>query len=273
MEEKDITVKRKKRVLAIVLSIAIILLITSIYMLLIRKDDESKSNIDNDDNNIIAEKERIYKSKDGKFTLKIVDKNDEKAKQDLIEHFKKECDDCFLTAEESVEDLQDEILYYAYFNDIALFVDSVVEDDHYATYGLAGYDNAYGWGFKLIVNKDTNTIEIRPEDLIDKESDCMKSSFCGFMWSPSFVKTNLGYFFIDEREQELYTTDWKKLGYVQLDYHDDDSYELKEVDSSGVTVYKDMKFLECNGDAYPSNCKVDFLNPIKYDANGNIVTD
>ena len=66
---------------------------------------------------------------------------------------------------------------YAYFNDVFLVVTNIYnEDNHYATFGFSGYENAEASGYSLVINKDTNTLEINPTDLVNKDGNCMKEN-------------------------------------------------------------------------------------------------
>ncbi len=197
-----------------------------------------------------------YKTKDGRFTLKIVDKNNSIA----INEFNKG------KSEEFIENYKNNVKYYAYFNDVILGIDDVEEDEHYAVYYFFGYPNAEASGYTLIVNKDTNILEINPTDLINKKEDCMNNNFCDFPRHISYIKTDIGYFFVDESygDNILYTTSWQRLGYVYTEYG-----SLTEVESDGIIVYSDRKDSECFG----NDCIWELLNPTKYDANGNVVNN
>ena len=246
----------KKSVLVSVVAL-IVFIVIGIFVFT-QFDDGDETDKPKDDNtqeqekNSVTSDEIVYKTKDENFTLKLVQKNDSKA----IEEAKK-----------IGEDTINEAKLYAYFNDTFLVVTDIYnEDDHYATFGFSGYEEAEASGYSLVINKDTNTLEINPTDLASKDKNCMKENFCGFPHHMSFIKSDLGYFFIDESygDNVLYTTSWKKLGYV---YTENDS--LKEVDSTGVTVYSDRNAEQCDG----NECNWELLNPVKYDINGNVINN
>ena len=232
-EEKK---NNNKTIGIVILIIGLLLVGAAVYKLFIEKPETDKPKDDNTqeqgNNNALSE-EIIYKTKDGNFTLKLVQKNDTKSIEE---------------AKELGEDMTNDAKLYAYFNGTFLVVTDIYrEDKHYATFGFSGYENAEANGYSLVVNKDTNILEINPEDLINKDQTCMKENFCNFPHHMSFVETDLGYFFIDESygDNVLYTTSWKKLGYV---YTEND--KLKEVDSSGVTVYSDRNAKQCDGNEW-----------------------
>ena len=239
----------------VVLVIGLLLVCFAGYKLFIEKPESTKPKDDNtqeqDNNNVVVDK-NTYKTADGKFILKIVEKNDSKAAEE---------------AKKLGEDTVNEAKYYAYFNDTILAITDVYqEDNHYATYGFSGYENAEANGYSLVVNKDINVLEINPIDLTSKDQNCMKENFCSFPHHMSFIKSDLGYFFIDESygDNVLYTTSWKKLGYVYIE-----NGKLKEADSTGVTVYSDRNAKECDGNM----CNWELSNPTKYDVNGNIINN
>ena len=211
-----------------------------------KKDDSNKEEKNNNGDNA------IYKTSDGKFTLRIIDKNDQTAK--------------LLFKNDDIKD--SEIKYYAYFNDTLLVVTDVIEDEHYAIYSFAGYENAESYGYSLLVNKDNKKLEIEPKELEDKDITCMDNNFCDFSRHPYFVKSESGYYFgyDDYGLNVLYTTEWKELGYVYLD-SSNGNYKLRESDSVGVITYLDYTS-ECDG----NYCTYNLLNPVKYNAKGDNVS-
>jgi hypothetical protein len=262
MEENQTLTKKTNYTLIILVALCIILVGAAVYFLFIKDKTTNKDTSDNTDNTVV-EKD-VYKTKDGKFTLRIVDKEAAKAKKDYEDSH---------VEDEGVGSI-DEIKYYAYFNDSIIYVSDVfLEDEHYVVYEFGGYKSAEAAGYTLVLNKDTNTLEINPEDLVNKENNCMEQFFCSFTHRMSFVKTDLGYFFVDLSygDYVLYTTSWKKLGYVYLDVQNETPsyYKLKEVDSTGVTAYSDQEAVECFG----NECTWKLLNPTKYDVNGNVVNN
>ncbi len=275
--------KKRNIIIIILVVLGIVLISLGIYFVFIKNDskpisnnDREKCNIDTNEREDNEYKGEIYKTQDGKFTLKIVDKSDEKAKKDLEESIRDDLDDDDPRKESYVLeddlDFYNDIKYYAYFNDIIMYVlDIEKEDDSYITYSFGGYKAAESDGYSLLVNKKNNTLEINPEELVGKENSCMQEGFCGFSQHTSFVKSDLGYFYIHldcgDGSSELYTTSWKKLGYVYTEYLENNDFRLKEVDINGVTVYNDKVEKDCSGNC----CSWNLLNPIKYDIDGNVV--
>ena len=203
-----------------------------------------------------------FKTADNKFTLKVVNKNDTKAKDDYLK-----------THEDDIN--LDDVKYFAYFNNSVIYITNIYkEDSNYIVFEFDGYKNAESSGYTLVIDKNTNTLKVNPEDLADKDSNCMENGFCGMTPRMSFIKTDLGYFFIDlsYNNYVLYTTSWKKLGYVKVDMpeeYSDSNYKLVDVDSTGVIVYSEEEASECIG----NECSWILLNPIKYDVNGNVVSN
>ena len=109
-----------------------------------------------------------------------------------------------------------------------------------------------------------------PKEILDNTSStCISNGFCGFLSNPSFINTVIGYFFINEENGliSLYTTNWKKLGYVNLDLSND-LYSIEGLDESGVIVYSDYVEKDNNDGIF----KYDLLNGTKYNNKGEIVS-
>lgn len=195
----------------------------------------------------------VYKTSDSKFRLEIVELDNEKAKED------------FAKTGINVEANQVNIKKYAYFNDTIFAIDEINEDENYATYRFVAYPNE-DYGKIVLVNKKNKRIEVPKDMLNEKTTTCINNGFCGFILNPSFINTVLGYFFTsnDNGLITLYTKDWVRIGYVNIDLSND-AYAIEGLDEKGVTAYSAYKEKECTEE----KCTYDLLNPSKYDAKGN----
>ncbi len=196
----------KKNILIIVL-LVVILMIFLMFMFSKKSDDNNKPiNNNPSGNNEIVEK-NVYKTKDSRFTLKIVEIDDQEAYSNARLRY----------GENNFEEIiKPNILLYAYLNNRVFAIDEVVEDDNYALYSLVGLPTEE-YGHKVLVNKKNNTIEVSDEVLKNVSMDCLKNGFCGFNIKPRYIKGQSGYYFVNDDNGliTVYTTSWKKIGYVE----------------------------------------------------------
>ena len=247
MENNVIEKGKKKNLIIGIMACLIILLIAAlVYFIFIKKDkkeelvkpqesekiennngndnnNDNENNNDNDNNN-----DGIYKTIDGKFTFKIVAHTDGEA---------------YLNNEKfNYTNVESDEKYAFYSGDF----DGEVREDYY----------------HFLIDKEKNIIVEKDFETVSKLND-KKLRFYGdgdISKYNTFVKCNAGYFFVsylggpfDEGEEEIvnvYTTNWKELGYIDLN-------NIKS-DKAGIFVYKN----------YDEDYKLSGT-AIKYDENGN----
>ncbi len=246
--EEDKKLEKRKNIEIVVLSIIIVVLLGAlIYLLFIKKDkpteppkSQDNQQVENNTNNIDKESTIVekasYKTKDGKFTLKIIDKSSnkyiEEKYKDILEGF----GDC---------------KGYAFINDELLALTIIKEDELYASYNAYYPNNVAQSAESFIANKQDGTlIEMRT---FSDEFNAFERFLMENAWS-SYIKTNAGYFLIYSPITDpdiLYTMSGKKLGYINS--------EEPKSDAQGVYVYDNI------------DSNFDFSNaiPSKYDVNGN----
>lgn len=229
--------------------IVIIVLITTMLVLLYPKDEE-KINNNSDDINTVVEK-NVYKTKDGRFSLKIVDRNDVNAYSKAKERY----------GENQYDDyIYPYVVSYGYINNQIFAIDEIVEDDNYSVFSLIGLPTESS-GQKIMVNKKNGIIEVSEDDLNRINNDCLKDGFCGFQPQPSYIKTSTGYFFITNNHGmiTIYTSNWQKIGYI------DKLSNLKTDADGSIYVYNNVDTESCFG----QDCNYKGIGIlIKYDVTG-----
>lgn len=237
----------KKNIL--IICVSIILLIVS--LLLIISSLKKNSDSEKENTNVIVDKDG-YKTKDNKYNLSIIGKNE---KKDVYESAKLRYGE-----NDFDEYIMPRVKYYAYLNDRVFAIDDVVEDDVYALYYLIGLPTEDS-GHQILVNKTNNTIEVSDEDLSKVNNSCFSKGFCGFQTQPNFIKSSTGHYFTnnDHGLITVYTTKWQKIGYI------DKSSNIKVDVDGGIFLYESVEKTSCNG----SYCEYAGIgNLIKYDVNG-----
>lgn len=210
--------EKKQNIQIILLSIIIVLLIgILVFLLFFNKEDESKP-VDNNkttqNSTTNNNEEKIYKTSDGKFTLKII--NEQKA----------------------------------YLNDYSLDITNIKDSKKYVLY--EGYfSNAFAQYCEmfLIDKENKSIIEQRGRENITDISRRFNGEGNGI----TFVECDAGYYFAlylgepFNQEGTIYTTKWQKLGYIDLDNIKSDSkgiYVYSEYDSnyklSGTPIKYDV---------------------------------
>ncbi len=193
-EEKK---NNNKTIGIVVLIISLLLVSVAVYKLFIEKPDTDKPKDNNtqdsdNNNNTVVSDEQIYKTKDGKYTFKLLNNGK------------------------------------AYINDKEVIVLDKEEDNRYIE--IEGdFDPSPGFiaGLGFVLDKETKTIVESPYyDETDKSSECGFESygeygrFCTRCYG--FDVFNIYGWDFFERGNELgasgiYTTDWKELGYAYVD--------------------------------------------------------
>lgn len=166
--------------------------------------------------------EGVYKTVDGKFTFKIAAHTNE-----------------------------------AYLNNELFNYTDVKYDERYAFYSGYFEGEARQDDYHFLIDKETGIIVEKDFETVSKLND-KDLRFYGegdLSKNINFIKCAAGYYFVDDFAiegsiVEIYTTDWKLLGYVDID-------NIKS-DKDGVYVYEDYE---------PFDKLVG--NPTKYDINGN----
>lgn len=230
--------------------IIIIVLVTTLLVLLYPKEEEKPNNNISDDTNIVVEKD-VYKTRDGRFSLKIVDKSDNEAYNKAKERY----------GENQFDDyINPYVVSYGYINNQVFAIDDILEDDNYIVFSLIGLPTESS-GQKIMVNKIKGTIEVSDDDLSQISKDCLKDGFCGFQPQPSYIRTSTGYFFLTNNHGMItaYTANWKKIGYI-------DSMNNLKTDADGsIYVYENVDTTNCFG----QDCDYKGIGIlIKYDVNG-----
>lgn len=192
------------------------------------KEKKEETKVNNQENIDSVVPKAIYKTTDGKFSLKIVDNKK------------------------------------AYLNDKLFVILNMKEDDKYAHYSGDFDGEATQSGYNFLVDKEKGIII---ERYLDEVSDLNNITLRFYNpWDGdlsidiNYIKCDAGYFFVNEIDgpgfesgaslATVYTTNWKELGYIDMD-------NIKS-DKNGLYVYKDT-----DGSYNLSG------TPIKYDANGN----
>ncbi len=241
MENKN----NNKNILIIV--IVAIVLIVSVLMLIF---SQKKDIIDNNGNKITEN--GGYKTKDKRFTLSIVERNDLEAYNNAKRRYDENTFD---------EIIKPNVRFYAYLNNRVFVIDDVIEDDNYALYSFVGLPTEE-YGHRILVNKQNKTIEVSDEDLAKVDNSCFNNGFCGFQEQVNFIKSNTGYFFVNNNHGlvTIYTSNWQKLGYV------DKANNIQLDADGGVYVYDNVKQVSCNGDY----CEYKSIGtPVKYNVDGS----
>ncbi len=216
--------------------------------------------LNNEENNSSTTEKNIYKSRDNKETLKIVDKNDKQAKIDVrniwLKEYKEECknnNDYFMNNEDiscsTLDKNIDKYLeknyfnflgnnsYFGYYNNTIVTLEETEEDDNYLVINGDNIDSdvqCHMWYF--LINKKTGIIE--------KYND-------GYY---GFIKTPKGYYFTitsceGEDIPDVYTSNWKNLGGLLSSKADNDGniYAIKDnyvikYDIKGTELKKSDKY-------------------------------
>ena len=233
----------------IIVSIAVFLLVISVLLLIFSKKGQDINDKIND--NPKVEEGEIYITNDKRFTLKIVDSSSEDAIKKAKNRYGVGVFD---------ELVQQNAKLYGYFNNRVLAIDDVLEDDNYALYSFIGLPTEE-FGHKVLVNKKTKKIEVSEDDLQKTSISCMDNGFCGFQSQPGYLKGPNGYYFInnDNGFITVYTTSWKKIGYI------DKLINLKMDSEGNIYLYERVNQKSCNG----SYCEYEGSGElVKYDVNG-----
>ena len=187
------------------------------------KEEEKKEEIN----------KNAYHTADGKYELVIVKSGDEKFNKAKDEYAK--------------DNQNENPLAYAYLNNKVLALFIVQEDELYATY--TGFFAKIKGQFQECFLVDVKKKQIIEKDVYDASNynDDLGDDYHRFNGEArgyTHIKNSVGYFFqkVSEFGSITYTTDWKKLGY------------LDSVESGGINVCNDYIF-----------CTV----ITKYDAKGN----
>ena len=216
--------KKKKLIIGVFVFVIVLLSAALIYFVFIKKDknDEPVKPQDNQqtiNNNAVAT--NVYKTADGKFTLKIIDNKT------------------------------------AYLNDKLFIIFDIKDDSKYAHYHGDFDGEGSQSGYNFLVDKEKGIIVEGDISNVKNLNDRMLRFYGEGDLSKNinFIKCAAGYYFVDDFAiegsiVEIYTTDWKLLGYVDID-------NIKS-DKDGVYVYEDYE---------PFDKLVG--NPMKYDINGN----
>lgn len=227
-----------------------------VYTVFVKKDNnqvsdnnQNNSSVDNnkDDENQNSNVEKIYKTKDGKFLLKVIDPNDKNA----IETAKKES--------ESFSEGYN-IVGYAYLNDELILLLDIKEDESYALYSAMFLGKSGEYNEIFLVDKQKAQV-VEQKNISDETwSDLKEEAYYRFNGENNlitFIKTNAGYFFAKVLDDpftldivKVYTTSWQEIGYASLDNI--------QSDVDGIYVYK----------KYDSNFNLSG-STTKYDINGN----
>lgn len=207
-----------KRLAIILIVIGLALVGIAVYKLFIEKpqDDNTK---DNGNNSTIVSGEQIYKTKDGKYTFK------------LLENGK------------------------AFINDKEVIVSDKEDNNKYIEI-VGDFDPspAFISGLGFVLDKETKLIvESSYYDETDKSSECGFDSygeyarFCTRCYGLKVLNVNNWYFFeipMEMGSSDIYTTSWKKLGSADVDkikYDEEGIYVCNEpfesTCKSGETKY------------------------------------
>ena len=264
MEEKNEIKKGNKILIVTLVLVGLIAIGACVYLLLKGRNGNTKeenqiisnysqnANNLNEDKNNFEEKEddnkdvgqteekkdlsnnKTYKSADGNFTLRFVNRNE-----------LKESDEADVPANEAK--------YYAYINDHAVAITSV--DNPKGTYTIYKgifFESAGNNDFSFLVDNRTNTLIVYPYYDSSKFSGDevfyrFSTGIDGLEYALSYLKLEIGEFFIQTTNgpaNKLYTTDWKELGWFVTPIYDNES----------IYVYDNYNLTG---------------NVIMYDANGN----
>jgi len=249
--------KRQKLQLILLSIIIVFILGVFVYLLFFKdkKDELEQQNIKEIEERINNPQIDVYKTKDGMFTFKVVDKNNQEAYQKSKKKYETKSID--QTYEMYVADYG--VKSYLYVNNDIHDIVDIKEDDNYASYTLAS-DAQYP--ICILVDKKSRLVEENPERLKILKDERLNDlgdfdiRFNGENNTPTFIKTNAGYYFGISGNLNIittiYTTNWKELG-----VHDD----VKNIksDNLGIWVYAEI------GSDFKGK------NATKYDINGNII--
>ncbi len=229
----------------IVIMVIMLLLIIGFFFIYSKSDEKKESS-----NNTVSS--NTYKTRDNRFVLRIVERNNEEAVANARVRYGEEIFEVVIKSN---------VRLYAYLNDRIFAIDEIIEDDNYALYSFVALPTEE-YGHKILVNKQNNSIEVSEKDLQKVDNSCLYNGFCGFQSQPSFVKSNKGYYFLnnDNGLVTVYTTKWEKIGYLEK------TTNIK-LDSDGcIYVYDQVNKKICNG----KYCEYEGIGTaIKYDIDGS----
>ena len=231
--------KKKNILIGVLVGIIVILLGIGIYFVFIKKDNNSIQNNEPevDEYNLINKE---FKTKDNKFILKIVSKNDKKA-------FESAKDVYYEISDGKRSYNNDGVLYYGYLNNDVIEIKKIKKVDYYLI-----VDTELPSASNILINMNTNTIDEDESRLLLKDYDRFFGD-TGTNWY-DVIKVNNGYFItshnpaLEDSSYIVFTTNWKKIGYT--------SYN-PTIDKDGIYVYDNDKLTG---------------SLVKYDVNGNKIS-
>lgn len=290
--ENDVNKENKKKniIIVVLVFIIILLLVGGWYFLFIRKDElkdpvksQDNQQVDNNSENIINE--NVYKTGDSKFTLKIIEKNNQKVAgevREIIYEEQKElvkyncktseefdgikCNNIDNDFERYFDDYYNTIINnikaYAYLNDKLLYINKYIEDENYGSYEGVFVKNEDAehsgslWN-RFVIDKKNKLIweekTFEFEDWMGEDSSINTEIYYRFRgMGLYYFKTDAGYYFAKEVEPGylIYTKNRKQIGCAA-------NYKNLKSDKNGIYVNSDFD---------------ESSTIIKYDIDGNKIS-